>query len=300
MISKSMIKVLCLIINGFNKIEDISKELGLSRNWVSDIITKLEKTRFVNKKRKGNRTYLELSETSFSQEFKNLIKTMPHVKFKNFLYGLNLRILTYCIFTNKSSENIAQQLSLDKKTIWNRLPVLMSRGLLDGETRKSYIVNKRAWLGLYKFLENYRMFSLLPGKVLWKFEDKVVFEVTKKEDISGSLTGLSRYGEFGVPIVLNVSCCYLPKRKLSKEEIFIHSILEIDHARIILMALTFYLKNKLNKKKLAELAMTYDCKDKLEDLYRLLKQEKTEVLSFIKEKEMEEFFEQYDVKWKPN
>ncbi len=298
MITKMMIKTLTLIANGIDKTNEIAKAMNLSRTWVSDIITKLEEQKFITRRRKGNRTYLELAETSFAQGFKHLIKTKPYIKFESFLYGLNFRILSYCLFSHKTSKNIAHQLSLKEKTIWNRLPTLANRGLLDGVRRDRYVTNKKAWPALYEFLEKYRMFSLLPGRILWGFENKMLFEVTRKEDIQGALTGFSKYPELGIPIRSNIFCCYLPQKKLSKEEFFIHSILETENSREILLVLTFYLKHRLNKEKLIDLAMSYDCTEKLEDLDKLLKQENTKVLPFIKEKEIREFLKTYDIKWK--
>lgn len=298
MITKMMIKTLTTIANGIDKTDEIAKAMNLSRTWVSDTITKLEKQKFIIRRRKGNRVYLELAETSFAQEFKHLVKTKPHIRFEGFLYGLNFRILSYCLFGYKTSKNMAHQLGLNEKTIWNRLPTLANRGLLDGIRRDRYITNKKAWPVLYGFLEKYRLFSLIPGRILWKFENKILFEVTRKEDIQGVLTGFSKYLELGVPIHSNIFCCFLPQKKLSKEEIFVHSILEIEYTREILLALTFYLKHKLKKEKLIDLAMTYDCTEKLKDLDRLLKQEKTEILPFIKEKEIMEFLKTYGIKWK--
>lgn len=293
-----MVKVLSLIAKGADNREEIANKLDLSKTWISDNLTKLEKLRFVTKERKGKSVYLSLAETSFAQEFKNLVESRPSIKFEDFLYGLNFRILSYCLFSFKTVESIAKQLKLSKKTIYNRLPNI-SRGLITWD-KKVYLTNKKTWPILYSFLEKFRMFSLKPGNVLWKFEDEIIFTVIQEKDVDGVLTGFSKYSELGVGIWGLNFCCYLPKKKLSKEEIFIHSILEISDARQIMLTLTFYLKHRLNEKKLEELAMEYDCLERFKDLKRILKQEKTKVLSFIKEKELKEFFRKYDVKWKGN
>ncbi len=299
LISKRMIKVLSSITSGLNTREKIAKNLGLSKTWISEIITKLEKSKFIYKKRKGNAVYLELSYISFAQEFKNMIENNPNIKFEEFLYGLNFRILSFCLFDWKTSEIIATQLNLNKKTIWNRLSVLTSRGLLK-KNKEFYMTNEKAWPILYSFLEEYRMFYNGKGKVLWKFKDEKVFCITKEEDIEGSLTGFSQYSKFKVPIIVVRHCCYLPKKNITKEEIFMHSILQITDSREIMLALVFYLRNNLNKESLHNLSIKYDCRIKLEDLYKILKQEKTDIFPLIKEKELKEFFEQYGVKWKIN
>lgn len=298
-ITKKMIKVLTLIVQGHDTRKKIAEKLGLSETWISDNLSKLEKLRFITKKRKYRMVYLELAENSFAQEFKSLVESKPSINFEDFLYGLNFRILSYCLFDWKTSQSIANQLGLNKKTIWNRLTVLRARGLLT-KKRKFYLTNKKAWPLLYSFLEKYRMFYTGKGRILWKFEDELVFCVTNEGDNKGSLTGFSQYTRLKVPLYLNVFCCYLPKKRLSKEKIFVHSLLEVSDSRELMLALVFYLKHKLSKKRLEDLALKYDCSEKLEDLKRILRQEKTKVFSFIKEKELTEFFKQYGVKWKRN
>ncbi|MBL7147974.1 MAG: hypothetical protein ISS82_04065 [Nanoarchaeota archaeon] len=297
-LNKTGIKILDIIVKGANNREKISKALDLSKTWVSDNLSKLEKLKFIKKNRKRT-VYVELSETSFAQEFKNMLENNTNIKFEDFLYGLNFRILSYCLFDWKNSKNIANGLNLNKKTIWNRLIVLTSRGLLT-KKRYYYLTNQRAWPILYRFLEKYRMFYLGKGEVLWRFEDELIFRVNREEDVKGSLTGFSQYPRLRIGIMGYKYCCYLPRKRLNKEEIFIHSILEIHDSRELMLALVFYLKYKLNKKKLEDLAMKYDCSKKLEDLRRILKQEKTEIFSFIKEKELKEFFGRYKAKWKRN
>lgn len=298
-ITKGAIKVLSLVARGADNREKISKELKLSKTWVSDNLTKLEKLKFIIRKRKGNKVLIKLTETSFAQEFRDLIRSKPYVKFEDFLYGLNFRILSYCLFGGKNSQGIANQLGLSKKTIWNRLIILTSRGLLAKKGR-FYLTNQKAWPNLYSFLEKMRMFYLGPGRILWKFEEEILFQATEKEEIRGVLTGFSQYPKLGVGMRVIKMGCYSPKKRLSEEEIFVHSLLEISDARELMLGLVFYLKHGLNKKKLEKLAMKYECLEKLNDLKKILKQEKTQVFPLIREKELDEFFRRHKIKWKGN
>lgn len=297
-ITRGMIRVLTLVCKGSSTIKDLSRELNLSSTRIYDVIADLEKLNFVVKERKGMTINIKLAETDYAQEFKRMINVKNYVKFEEFLYGLNFRILSYCIAGWKAVKSIAEQLKLSEKTIRNRLPVLMNRGLFSKQEIGLYRVSEKAWPELYSFLEKFRMFSLIKGNVLWKFENEILFQVLKEGDIKGVPTGFSLYPKLRVEMTGIKICCYLPEKKLSEEEIFIHSILETQDAREIMLALVFYLKHRLNKNKLYQLAMKYDCIEKLKDLDRLLNQEETKVLSFIKEKELNEFFEVYDIKWR--
>ncbi len=291
--------VLISLIKGNNCLKTISQEAGISVSWVSNLLNKLNKLGFCEKERKGNLVRYFPSRVSPIQKLIKLVDTEPRFDFEIFLTGLNLRILMFCVITPKTIKIIAKNMGTSVKAIQNRVAIMQRRGLLVRE--KDYQIisfNPKMYPNLEEFLKELRFFSDKKANILWKFEKRVLFETRRKEEVEGTLTGFSRYSEFGIPIYLNIFCCYLPLHKLSKEEIFIHSISEMDHARLVLLGLTFYLKHKLNRKKIEELAREYDCLEKLEDLERILKQEKTKILPFIKEAELKDFLGNYGVKWK--
>lgn len=297
MLSKPSTKVLVSVIEGNNSLKTISQDTKISASWVSNLLSQLTKQRFCRKERKGNLVRYHPSDTSPIQKLIKLINTKPRFDFQAFLSGLNLRILMFCVLTPKTIKIIARNLKTSVKAIQNRTAVMQRRGLLIREKNNPISFNHKMYPTLGEFLKELRMFSDKKANILWKFEERILFETRRKEEAKGTLTGFSRYSELKVPVYLNVFCCYSPKKRLSKEEIFIHSVLEIDHTRLVLLALTFYLKHKLSKTKLEELAREYDCLEKLEDLKKILKQEKTKIFSFIKEKELKEFFRRYNVKW---
>lgn len=300
MLSKSQIKVLISLIKGNDRLKTLSQDSKISISWVSDLLGQLDKLGFIKKERKGNLVKYYPNESSPIQKLIKFINTNPIFDFELFLGGLNLRILMFCVFSPKTTKIIAKNLGTSVKAIQNRVIILQKRGLLVREKNRLVRFNEKMYPILEEFLKELKMFSDKRINILWKFENRILFETRRKEEVEGNLTGFSQYSRLKVPLYLNVFCCYLPKKRLSKEEIFVHSILEIDHTRLVLLALTFYLKHKLNKEKLEGLAREYDCFEKLEDLKRILRQEKTKIFSFIKEKELKEFFKQYGVKWKRN
>lgn len=298
MLSKPQITILISLIAGNDSLKTISQQTDRSRSWVSTVLSTLTKRGFCTKERTGNVVRYYPGAAAPIQKLIKAINATPGFDFETFLSGLNLRILLFCAFAPKTSKLIARNLGTSVKAIQNRITVLQSRGLLTREKNHQLIsFNKKMYPWIGWFLQELRLYSDKPVTILWKFEERMLFETRKKEEIAGVLTGFSRYSELNVPLYLNVFCCYWPKKRLGKEEIFIHSLWEIDHAREIMLALTFYLKHRLNEKKLEELAREYDCGERLEDLRRILRQEKTSILSFIKEEELKEFFNDYGLQW---
>jgi len=106
----------------------------------------------------------------------------------------------------------------------------------------------------------------------------MVFEVREKEEIKGSLTGFSAYENYSVHIRNVKYCCYLPQCKLTKLEIFLHSLLQIeDDTRMLDLAVVFFRKNKLKEKDLSNNAPKYDLKEKVKDFILILKSEEEEI-----------------------
>ena len=294
---KTEFKVFLAVIKGNNSLASISKNTKISIPRVSQIINNLVESNFCRKEIKNRFVYCYISKTGFVQELIKFINETPLFKFEEVLTGLNLRILSLCVFSPKSSKVLAKMLKTSQKAVRNRLYTLKNVTALTSE-KGFYSIDRRNHLHLERFLEQYRLFYPHPVNILWKFEDEIIYEAENKKEVRGVLTGLSRYEDLRIPLYFTRFCCYFPKKKLSKEEIFIHSILEIDAIRVEELVLAFYLKHKMNMKRLRELAEKYDCSEKLRDLNRVLRMEKPKELHSISEKELKEFFQQYKIKWK--
>lgn len=304
-INKPIMRILKILSKRECSIKDLSRQMDLSLKETYQIIKKLEKLNFIKRIKKEKITCIDLADVSFAQKFKELIHTMTHVNFEDFLYGLNFRILSYCLFDWKKAEHIAEQLNTSTKAIQNRISILENRGLLS--RHKTYVkLSEESWPKLYSFLKEYRMFSTIKGTILWKFENEILYESDIKG--KGSLTGFANYGKFGIEIMEPPFCYYLPEKKLSKEEIFIHSILEIENPRDVALAFTFFVKQNLFKKntfkQLKRLSLKYECYYKLFDIFYMWKLIETEYfyknryIPKVTRREIMEVLKLYNVKEK--
>jgi Mn-dependent DtxR family transcriptional regulator len=292
MLSKPMIRMLVEVVQGKGDIKELAEGLKISPNRASEIVTRLAEGGFVVKQRSGLIIHVRLSQASFAQAFKTLSYSMPTIRFEKFLFGLTFRILSSALFSWKSSESIAKQLGVVRRSIQNSISILQRRGLLT-RGKRAVMFNKKAWPKLFEFLATYRNFSEINGKVLWKFEGEQIFEATKNEDVQGSLTGFSRYNKFGVSVFEAKRCCTLPKKALRREEVFIHSLLQIEDARQSGLAAVFFKKHKLGK--LEELAMLYDCQERLEDIQRIVEGKQPHVLPHVSAGKLKEMMKLYGV-----
>jgi len=298
-LTRPMVKTLVQIVKDNVSIKDIAKILKKSENWVSEIITKLEKEGFVTKQRLGLKKTLSLSTTSHAQLFKEMIYKQK-ANYSEFLYGERVRILAFIADNPKTTECIAKELKISRKYVQNVIPDFLSRGMISKQKLK-LTLSKKGWPQLVDFLLAYRNYSELKAGLLWKFEDEIVFLVNEESEIKGTITGFNLYKNYKIKHYPVKIMCYLPKKKLTKEELFVHSLLGIsDDIRLFKLAVAFYLKNKMNLTKLKYLAMKYNTEDQLNDILHTItsKEEIIELKTVmnIKRKNLNETLSMYGVK----
>ena len=295
-LKKSDIRVLVEITRGSANRIDLSKKLKVSPNYLSPILRRLARLEFIYLEKKGKKLSINLSDTQFALSFKSILIQDPGTDYAGFLYGLNHKILSYCLFSSKTYSDIALQLHISKKTVMNQSLRLRNRQLLVKEN-DSLVFNKQSWPALYKFLSDFRNFSGI-GNILWKFEDEIFFE--SQSFMDATITGFSAYSSFGIPVNVIRQSYYLPKRKLSKEEIFIHSLLQIRDTRLLELAVAFYYNNNPSGSVLSKQSAKYDCSDKLNDFYKVLQlkegQIKMSTLPLASAKGIKEMLEIYKVR----
>ena len=284
-LTKPMVKVFTTICHGKITLSDIASETGKSISWVSEILTKLEEAGFVSEVRDipkmGSRKSFRVRETPYAQKLKELVFFHPTMDFTEIITGTKLKILTASLFDWKDYSTIAKMLRKPLTAIRQVVPPLRNRGLIRVQG-KLFRFNKKAWPRLFEFLQEWRNFSTIEGYVLWKYGNEMLFVVDKEELVKGVLTGFNEYRKFGVLVHNVTGCCYLPAKRLTKREIFVHSLHQVDDPRTLHLVLTYFLKNRLDDKKTHELATYYDCYSKYEGLKTLpgVKEEFTKLDAF--------------------
>jgi len=285
-----MIELFVQIMNGTNTLESLAKKQNKSSNRVSEIIQDLEKEGFVIKnksfKMKGSRLSIGVANTNHAIKLKELVFKYPAINFQEIISDSKLLFLASLSEDWKDMKTVRDLTNISKHTIDRYRPLMKNRGILI-KNKKLYKINENAWSLLKEFLIAYRKYSSLEGVIMWKYQNEVLFEVNKENQIKGSITGFAKYN---IKINLVSVLCKLPKKKLSKEEIFIHSLFEVQDPRTLYLALVFYKKNKLNDKKVLPIAMRYDKYTMFNDLVSCLKlKEKSFKLEKIPKFEKSEF-----------
>jgi len=302
-LTKPMLKAFFSIVHGDNTVTKVAHALCKSIKWTDMIINLLEDEGFIIKKRnytlQGSRLLIEVASTSYAQKMRELLFESSGIPLEKVLTEGRLLFLA-ALSEDWTSIPIAVELSkLSKYSIERYRPALLKRGII--KRRKDlYTLNERTWLLLKDFVINYKNYSTIEGVTHWKYNQETIFEVQNEKNIQGSITGLNAYEQHGIQVGVISSLCIIPKRKLTKEEIFVHSLFEINDPRTLHLAIAFYLKNKLAYKKVMPLAMKYGKYTMFEDFVKLLniKEDKVklESLPTFDRKDFKRIADMYGVK----
>ncbi len=274
-LTKSMIRVLIAVINGSDSLEKLQDSLEASKSWAARIVKRLEKEKFIEKSKKGISMKLHVSSASHAQSFREMYFSKPYRKYESVLTGRNLDVLLAIAYSPKSTKVISGMLGVQARAVRPRLRNLGNQGLILKEKGKYGL--SRTDIKIARFLSSARAFSQESGSLLWKFKNEQLMKARRREDVKGALTGFSSYADYGVEMQTAAYACYTGKTKLSSELVFIHSLFEVEDARTLGLALTFYSKNKLYKKlkKLRLLAEKFDVPERLREVEATYEKYKT-------------------------
>lgn len=224
----------------------LQKELGLLKSSISRIITSLQDIGLVE--RSGGEILLAC--TPAAEAFKRLYFTHRASPLPEILSGRRVELLSRLGQSPRSLEILAEETGISSDTVYYYLQGFRSLGIVSRSMQgKAYLYsfNYIIWPELKDFvtaLLEYQVLRLVPRDALLirSYENSVLFKSLKQQD--ATLTSFSAYSEYGIKLGLRDYCYTLPKRELSRGEIFIHSLDSAEDYRQRLFCVLFYLKNR--------------------------------------------------------
>ena len=279
-LTKPMIRAFNHIVRGENTLTKLAQALLKSVCWTDIVLSSLEKEGFITKKSnytmRGSRFLIEIADTQHASKLRELLFEYPGISFEEILADGRLLFLA-ALSEDWMTTKIAIQLSGISKYIIDRYrPKLKNRGVI-ANRKGLYKINEKGWPLLKEFLIAYKNYSKINGQVKWKYNEEIIFKLNNENLIENNATGFYAYKDHGVKVGVISALCILPKRKLSKEEVFVHSLFEVNDPRTLHLALTFYFKNKLSYEKVIPLAMKYGKYTMFENFIKLLKTKEEKV-----------------------
>ncbi len=225
---------------------DIQKELGLLKGSVSRIITSLQDKGLVE--RAGGE--IVLGKTPPAEAFKRLCFGHRTSPLEEILSGRRVELLSRQDSSRKSLEDLVRETGIPTDTIYYYLQGFRQLGIVSRSKHgKAYLYsfNYIVWPELKDFvtaLMEHQVLRLVPREALLikSYGDSVLFKSLRPQD--ATLTSFSVYADYGIELRLRDYYYTLPKRELSIQEIFIHSLDSAESISHRLYCILFYLKNK--------------------------------------------------------
>jgi len=246
-LSKSEIQALVLVAGAEHALHpaSLSAALSLRSETVSRIVTSL-----VNKgllERKSGE--IALARTSAAEAFKGLYFSHRASPFSLLLAERRIDLLSW-MENEQSAAALEKETGIPKKTIYRYLKGLLRLGAVK-RTKKNraclYSLNRILWPEIEGFvaaLREYQALSLVPREALLikSYRDSVLFKSMRTQDATP--TSFSAYADNGIELGLRDNYYTLPKRELSIQETFIHSLDSAAEFSGRLFCILFNLKNR--------------------------------------------------------
>jgi len=244
-LSKIELKILQQIANSNIDIKKIAEALKRDHSRVYRIKNKLIEKNFIE----FSQSLLTPKKTTHTNLLLQLLLKHPNIV--SLLSGAGLPILSELIHP-KTVEEIETDTCLKKSIIYKKIKQAIDISAVIQKEKYKYVINEKIWKELKDFLLEYKKYEetidprVPPNSIIYhKNKYEIVF--SNKADLDAIQTGFSAYEKHGIKIMLTTNYYYLPKKVLSKQEIFKHS-LYITQKEINIRNLTFiflfYLKNK--------------------------------------------------------
>ncbi len=166
------------------------------------------------------------------------------------LSGCGINLFT-AILEPKTVPQIIKETGLKRSTVFYKLKEATRNSFIT-MFKKKYILNNKIWPKMKEFFAELKKYEetadkrVPPGAVIYyKNESEIVFST--KVECNAALTGFSAYELFGIKLLPVDYTYYLPKRTLTKQEVFLHSLYRAEKegdARDFVFIALFYLKHK--------------------------------------------------------
>jgi len=284
-LSKPELRVLEQIAKNNTKVLEIAHALKKSDKQIYRTSKNLIETEFIELSR-GKITAKKITHNTLLLQLLS-----QHPNLVEILSSNGIKILTATL-DPKDINQIINETGLKKSLVYQKLKQAFNMSIIKKEN-KNYVLNEKIWNKLKEFLEEYKRFSESVDQRIPA--NSTIYKKTKKEllfankgKIDATLTAFSCFEKFGIKLLLTTNYYVLPKKKLSKKEIFMHALLIAEKEKTIkhlIFISLFYIKFK------KELSIKHPIVDKL----KLILKGK-DIPDYPKLQEIKERAEIYDIK----
>lgn len=249
--SSAELKLVREVARGATTPANVARALNRTLSQIYRILRNLEKKDVLEL----NKGTIKLNNHVHIQQLAILLSQEKSIISK--IAGTGLDILICIKEIPKTVSQISQDTSLTKSTIFYKLNQFLKINLVKKD-KTNYCINKKIWSDMKTFIESYCAYQQTIDKriplgsiIYYKNLREIVFSY--KSEFNAAKTGFSAFSKYGVKLYTITNTYYLPKKELSVQEVFRHSLYvvekEMKQQQLIIIAI-FYLKHETKLKKI--------------------------------------------------
>lgn len=220
-ISQTEIRLLEQLAKGNRNLKEIAVALEKSGKQIYRTINKLKEKNLITRLD----STIEVVKSTPVSLFLQLLSGHPNLI--ALLSDSGISVFT-SLLNPKSMPELVEETGLKKGIIYRKIKAAKSISLVIKKNKK-FALNEKIWPEAIEFLMELKRFEdstdarVPAGAVIYfKNENEIVF--SSKERLNAALTGFSAFNSLGLKIFTHINYYYLPQKKLSKREIFRHSL----------------------------------------------------------------------------
>src|SRR3989338_7553464 len=220
-LSKTELRILAQLAEGNNKTKEIASALNKSLPQIYRSGQKLIKKGWITSSRREYEPIKNAPSSLLLQslrEFPSLIEPFS---------DSGLLLLSY-LTEPKSLQELKNVSKMSRTQILKKIRQAKKISLLRKE-QKRYVLQDKLWVVVANFIRELKEYEKnidprVPANstIYFKTEKEIVFSNPK--DLDAAPTAFSAYEKYGIKILSPVGYYVLPKKKLSKKEVFVHSL----------------------------------------------------------------------------
>lgn len=255
--------------------------MGISLSWVSELVGTLREKGFVEVARRKKKKLVFFADTKHAQLIKDLLGRHSYMEFPGILSGKAINIL-WLMDKDRSISEISNTLRVYRASAYRTLTKLLNRGVIRKRNARYSlnpdfsILNEFARETIH-YHNRKKAEKLSPGAtIVWERLQEFIVKAPVVKEVEGfHLTGPSRLGDYGVPLLLTNTGYYFYSEKTEKVDIYdvvVHTLL-IDprSTRYVTYLLILLAKNKVDVKLLLKKAEVYGVNAEAKALLEFLK-----------------------------
>jgi len=155
-----------------------------------------------------------------------LLKNHPNLT--TIISGSGLTIFSHLIIPKKVTD-IVQETGVSKSVVYDTIQKCLLISMVKKTADNTYMINQDIWPDLQEFLHALNIYDettdpRVPAnsRIYYKNNKEILF--SNNSTLDATQTGFSAYEQYGLKLLLPTIYYYLPKKTISKKDVFIHSL----------------------------------------------------------------------------